>query len=329
MTERTDACGQVHAMLSASGASRWLKCTPSPRMEELCPPQPQSSYAAEGVRAHTVAAACARKLLKLPTPAGEPFEADLVDADLEQMLEHGRNYAKLIKSRARNATEIGLEARVDFSEWAPSGFGTCDCYIVKRNQLEVIDYKYGRGVPVSAVGNSQMRLYALGLLARYPRATRIRTMIVQPRICEEPSVEEISAKELLAWAELWVRPQAELAYRGEGDFSPSHETCRWCGAKDRCWARKAMNIALLDTELVTVADAAMALKFARDRKSWEEDLKALVTNALLAGEEVLGWKLVEGRKEGSLLLVPESDRRPAHKTEGTVLAAFNEDEGAN
>lgn len=57
---------------------------------------------------------------------------------------------------------VEVEKRVDFSDYVPEGFGTADCIMIQGNTLFVIDFKYGKGVPVSAEENPQMMLYALG-----------------------------------------------------------------------------------------------------------------------------------------------------------------------
>ncbi len=195
-----------------------------------------------------------------------------------------------------------MEVRVDFSDWVPEGFGTCDCLIISDGVLEVIDFKYGKGVRVEAEGNSQMLLYALGAVALYGDLfdfDTIRTTIFQPRISEEPSTDEFHIKDLLVWGDNYVRPQALLADAGGGDYMPSEEACRWCRGKEQCKARAEKNLALFDeapdVNLLNVDEAASILEKAKDLKAWLNDLEALVFATLSEGSPVKDWKLVEGR----------------------------------
>lgn len=300
-----------HALLSASGSSRWLECTPSARLE-LQFPKKSSSYADEGTAAHELCELAARYWL------GELSEEDYEDklaglakgkyynAEMQECaVEYGRFISETVKARRDECPDAIVELevkRLDFSEWVPEGFGTGDCIIVADDLLEVIDFKYGKGVRVEAEGNSQMRLYALGAIKLYGELydiRRVRMSIIQPRINREPSTDEISIAELLDWAENYVRPKAELAFAGEGDFKPGEKTCKFCRAKEQCKARYEKNLALFDetpdTLLITPDEAGAVLEKASDIKAWLSDLENLVMTKLFEGEPVKGWKLVEGR----------------------------------
>ena len=53
--------------------------------------------------------------------------------------------------------------------------GTGDLVLVTDDVLEVMDFKFGQGIPVSAVDNPQMRLYALGALNQFGCLYEINT----------------------------------------------------------------------------------------------------------------------------------------------------------
>lgn len=300
-----------HALLSASGSSRWLECTPSAHLE-LQFPKKSSSYADEGTAAHELCELAARYWL------GEISEADYENklADLSkseyynaEMQECAVDYGRFISETVKNTRAVCPDAIVelevkslDFSDWAPEGFGTGDCIIVADDLLEVIDFKYGKGVRVEAENNPQMRLYALGAIKLYGELydiKRIRMSIIQPRINREPSTSEITVEELLDWAENYVKPRAALAFAGEGEFKPSEKTCKFCRAKEQCKARYEQNLKLFDeapdTLLITADEAGTILEKAADIKAWLKDLENLVMGKLFEGEPVEGWKLVEGR----------------------------------
>lgn len=299
-----------HALLSASGAHRWLECTPSAQLE-LQFPQSTSEYAEEGTAAHELCELTARYWL------GEISEAEYENQRDElakgkyynaEMQECANDYAKFVAEKTVAARETcedaftALEVRVDFSKYVKDGFGTGDCIIVSDNVLEIIDFKYGKGVRVEAAGNPQMKLYALGAYLEYNTLfdiDSVRMTIFQPRLSGVQSSDEITVKELLEWAEKYVKPRAKLAYKGEGEFAPSEEVCKFCRAKAQCKARADKNLKLFDEApdvlLLTPEDAGKILEQAGDIQSWLADLESLVSSTLLAGQPVEGWKMVEGR----------------------------------
>lgn len=299
-----------HALLSASGAHRWLACTPSARLEMQFPPS-TSTYAEEGTVAHAVAELTARYFLgELDEVAYENAIADFEANEYynEEMRECATAYAEFVLQRFNEAKEtcedptVILETRLDFSKWVPGGFGTGDCVIIAEPVLDVIDFKYGKGNRVEAENNPQMQLYGLGAITEYGDLYNIETIrmtIFQPRLSGMMDSSEKSVKELLTWAQKVVKPRARLADKGEGEFAPSEETCKFCRAKEQCRARTEMNLKLFDESpdplLISLEEAGEILSKAGDIEAWLKDLRELVTKALTSGEPVAGWKMVEGR----------------------------------
>jgi len=306
-----------HALLSASGSSRWLECTPSARLE-LQFPKKSSSYADEGTAAHELSELAAWRSLGEITPRvyknrlakleqGKYFNTEM----LECAEDYGHFISDTVEATRANCPDaiVDLEAKgLDFSDWALEGFGTADCIIVADDLLEVIDFKYGKGVRVDAENNSQMKLYALGAIKRYGdlyNIKRVKVTIIQPRINNEPSTAEMTLDELMDWAENYVKPRAALAFAGEGEFCPSEDACKFCRAKEQCKARTDKNLALFDDApdslLITLEEAATILEKAGDITAWLKDLESLVMKALFEGKPVDGWKLVEGRSNRKYL----------------------------
>jgi len=303
--------GRKHALLSASGAGRWLECTPSARLEEQFQ-KTSSFYADEGTAAHDLAELAARHWLgEIPEKTYENKLAKFVKNEyynaemLECAIDYGKYISETVEATRQDCADAFVELEVtglDFSEWAPEGFGTGDCIIVADDLLEIIDFKYGKGVRVDATNNAQMRLYALGAVKRYGDLydiKRVRVSIIQPRITTAPSTEELTLAELIDWAENYVKPRAALAYAGEGEFNPSDETCKFCRAKAECRARAEKNLKLFDDApdllLVTPDEAGEILEKAADIRAWLTDLEGMVMTALFGNAAVKGWKLVEGR----------------------------------
>lgn len=301
----------AHALLSASGAKRWLACTPSARLEaEL--PESTSVFAEEGSLAHELAEAYLRKALgkikasefnKLLKPiyAHKLYSKDMDDYVGIYVDEVIR---RLNEARAECSedAEVFVEQRLDFSKWVPEGFGTGDAIIIAGGIIEVVDLKYGKGVPVSAEDNPQMRLYGLGAYDEYDclyDIQTVRTTIVQPRL-DSISTEELSASDLVKWAEDEVKPRADLAFEGKGEFCAG-DHCGFCKIKATCRARAEANLALeayVDRSgpELTSEEIGEILFRADELQKWAKDVQAFALDqAEKHGIRYPGWKLVEGR----------------------------------
>ncbi len=232
MGKTTDHGSRAHALLSASSAHRWLNCPPSAVAAELYPRE-TSEYAAEGTQAHEVAeqVARARVVERLPYPSPSTAYVDVP----AEMVDHAVGYADYILEQVRSDDAfVLLEQRVDVSPWVPGGFGTCDCVVLQGDTMDVIDYKYGKGVTVDAAGNEQLSLYGLGALNDFGIAydvVTVRLHIYQPRL-HNVSVWALSAADLLAWGEQ-VKTVAALVARGEGDYRAG-DWCKFCPHAGRC-----------------------------------------------------------------------------------------------
>lgn len=298
----------AHALLSASSAHRWLVCTAAPKLEATFP-DTTSEYAREGTLAHEI---CELKLTKYVTAMAKGTYTKKLNAlkkhELYQpeMLETSEAYMDYIKSVALSyptAPAIAIERRVNFSDYAPDGFGTADCLLLAGDVLHVIDYKHGKGVVVDATENPQMKLYALGAMHDYAMLYQFKTAkmaIVQPRV-GNISEFEMSADALLDWGETVVKPKAQKALSDGGEFNPG-EHCRFCRAKYACRARSEhfasfaeLAQARADPRLLTLDELGALLHDARMLKKWAEDLEEYALAECLEGRAVPGWKAVEGR----------------------------------
>lgn len=300
----------VHAKLSASGAHRWINCPGSVRLEEDFP-DTTSSYAREGTLAHALAEAKLKKYFikgygkKAYDKEVEPIKSDeLYDKSMENYTDV---YFDEIKTRALSYKErpfVAIEERVDFSNWVPEGFGTCDCLMIYGDTMTVIDLKYGKGVEVDPEDNPQLMLYALGACAGYGFLFNIKKVtlcIVQPRIDNIKSWD-ISADDLVAFGER-IKPIAKDAYNGSDKLCQG-EHCRFCKAKSRCPERakemfKSVEslkpIMDSDIKLISNEDISRYLKESIGLIDWINDLEEEALASILKGEEIPGYKAVEGR----------------------------------
>lgn len=287
----------AHAILSASASSRWLHCTPSARLERKFP-DTSSPYALEGSRAHERAEYFLNRFLK----TGDSNVLIREDVEMNDAVQVYVNICVEKINEARTASpdaQIKVEQRLDFSRWVPEGFGTGDMVMVSDKYFEIIDLKYGKGVPVSAVNNSQMRLYALGMYEAFGYlygADEVRMTIVQPRL-DSVSTETISVDDLLAWG-AEVKKKAKVAFKGEGDFCAGNH-CRFCKARNTCRAHaeyelKNVKEALQTAELEDFEISDILLR-AKGIKTWLDGLESYALGKALDGYEWPGMKLVEGR----------------------------------
>ena len=292
----------AHALLSASSSHRWLHCPPSARLGENYEDK-SSVFAAEGTDAHAL---CEYKLQKaLGLKAENPTE-NLTWYN-EEMEECANGYAtyvmQLFSEAKKNCTDpvVLIEQKLDYSKYVQDGFGTGDCIIIADGTLNIVDYKHGRGVEVSAVNNPQMKLYALGALGIFDSIYDIDTVtmtIYQPRIANI-STYTITANELLDWAEDILKPAAELAFKGDGEFSCG-EWCRFCKAKADCRERANANLELAkydfqEPPLLSDDEVEVILGKLDAFISWANDIKDYAFKKALEGKQWTDWKLVEGR----------------------------------
>ncbi|MFD2446412.1 DUF2800 domain-containing protein [Bacillus sp. CGMCC 1.16607] len=321
---------RAHALLSASASSRWLNCTPSVRLEEQFPDS-TSEYAQEGTLAHEIAELKLRKHFTEPM-AQKTFTTRLNkmkkhELYQDEMLKHTDTYLEYLQGitlSLSSAPYVAVEKRIDYSAYAPEGFGTVDCLIIGGDTLYVTDFKYGKGVAVSAYNNPQMKLYAIGAYLAYSFLYPIKQIylaIIQPRL---NSISEftLTVDELLAWGES-IKPIAQKAFNGEGDFVPG-EHCKFCRAKAQCRARAEEFSALADfvslkPPLLTNEEVGQMLEKGQHVESWIKALKEYALAESLKGNEIVGWKAVEGR--GSRTFV-DIDKAFTHLKESGIDEAL-------
>ena len=332
----------LHAVLGASSAHRWLICTPSARLCEKLTSRfgsESSPYAAEGTKAHALAemkvrlayykadGMTAAKHSRMPPEQQEAYlginefrfkalrnELGDIPKDMEQATD---SYCDIVMEKYLSAKEadpgaqLYLEQRLDYSAWVPSGFGTGDCIIVSDSLLEVCDYKHGKGIPVDAVGNPQLRLYGLGAMERFGRLydfQSVRMTIIQPRL-DSVSEETLTCKDLTSWAAEEVVEKAKQAWTGSGEFVPG-EHCRFCAAKAVCSARVAQAMRMFQygleaPGLIPDEQIPSILGMLNDAEAWIKDIRAYAENQALHGQVWPGWKLVHGKKPNRQWADPE------------------------
>ena len=296
----------AHALLSASSSKRWLTCTPSARLEATLPEPKRASngfdFSQEGTTAHSLAEIKLRhhynqistedfqreyEIIK-----GTPYFNDDFEANVD-------NYVLYVRSQIGEGDTPLFEQRVDFSDWVPDGFGTADVVILSKHKIRVVDLKFGRGIPVDAKDNTQLRLYALGAYSKFkeefPEIKEVEYTIHQPRL-DSISTDGTSINKLLDWSNYFVKSKAKKAWAGSGEFLPG-EHCQFCRAKAQCRARSDFNNEIAKLEFRAPAllnDEEIDLVYSRagSLTTWANDVLAFVTERAVKENVVpKGYKL--------------------------------------
>lgn len=308
MSEQLDHTSRAHALLSPSGSHRWMNCTPSARLEE---PLPDSTSAAaeEGTVAHELAEYALSKYLageymplldELPAPK-EISENKYYSSEMDKYVTDYICYVCDIFEMCGDA-EMHIERKFDLTSYVPECFGSCDCAIEGNNVLNIIDLKYGKGVQVEAKDNTQLMMYALGVLRslspkRQAEIETIKMHIAQVRLGNY-EVFEMSARDLTHWGIHVLRPTAEKAFAGHGETKVGSH-CKFCKFKPQCRAQRDALVNEFEThgetKALTLDEIGDILSKADMFTDWLSSVKSHAMAEALSGKTVKGWKLVEGR----------------------------------
>lgn len=312
-----------HALLGPSGSHRWMNCTPSARLEEHCEDK-CSDFAEEGSCAHAL---CEEKLHRLlgneDAASSAYYEQITCNRDkwyCTEMESCTDEYVSIVWNKYQEALKttsdalLFIERQLSFEQWIPQSFGTADAIIIADGLMEVIDFKYGRGVEVSAVENTQMMIYALGAIAEFEDMYNIRDCrmtIIQPRMANTSEYEQ-SVEDLTEWSKKVLMPAAALAWKGKGE-QKAGEWCRFCKIKATC--SKLANQALAAytqhevKELINDADYPKILSLIPAIKAWCSAVEDYATAKAIDGTTYDGFKLVEGRSVRVITDKPEMEQR--------------------
>ena len=293
-----------HARFGPSSAERNIRCPPSLLLgEEVGPEDTSSDYSREGTEAHSLCEYLLRTALgeEMDDPRpGLRYYCEEMQGCAEGYRDTILEIFETLRQSCRDPA-IFVEQQVSLEEYVEGCFGTSDCIIIGNNHMYVCDYKHGKGVPVHAEENSQLKCYGLGAYLAFGALydiSEITLVIYQPRISNF-SQWSLSPEALLIWAETVLRPAGEMALHGEGDFS-SGPWCRFCKAKAVCRKRAEENLALARYDFARPSsleddEVNVILERVDSLISWANDVKEYALKRALSGYAWDNWKLVEGR----------------------------------
>ena len=294
---------RAHSSLPPSAAKMWIACNPSAKKNAEAPEQ-TSSYAQEGTDAHTVCEEGLKRSLGIET---EDSRENLEYYD-QEMQDHADEYVAFVNEilSRMEAPYVMIEQRLDLSEYAPGCFGTGDCVAIGGHELQIVDFKYGKGIPVSAGSdekglNPQLACYALGAVSAFDMLYDIETVsmsIFQPRL-NIAETYTVTKDALVSWGKNVLSPAANRAIKGEGEFVAG-DHCTFCKFKAQCRKRAEYNLELAKydfekPENLDDSEIEEILGRVDDLVTWASDIKAFALSEALSGKVWTDYKLVEGR----------------------------------
>ena len=308
----------THYRLGPSGAHRWLECPASLRLSEGVPESGPSFYAEEGTVAHAIGERCLRDGDDPIDFGAETFQIEdrlypVTDEMINAVSVYTDHCFKVFRSDPD--AEMLVEHKFMLPKLHPELGGTSDCgiYLPKTKTLHVVDYKHGKGVPVSPILNKQLMIYALGVMDHFKfTAGDVILTIVQPRTQEPHPVKSYStsAESLIRWARQDLKPKLQVIDNPTEPVAGDH--CRFCRAKPLCPALrdKALEVAQVefaetgppldsasfpDPETLTDAELIQAMKFLDLLEPWIKSVGAYMLNKAEQGHQWPGFKLVKKR----------------------------------
>ena len=323
MKHKDERSDQKHSVYGPSGSKRWMNCPASIQMENEMekPPEVYNFPAEEGTAAHELGEYCLTNEVQASDCIGKVFNEFEVD---QEMANQTQKYIDYVDGQCTWDSTLGIEMRVHMMHIEETMFGTADAVIFSPDSIEVIDLKYGRGIVVEADNNSQLMLYAIGVLAylysvkdiTYSPDQQVQLTIVQPRAPHKDGpirTYTVTVSQLKDFQRL-VKRAVELSKEEMPPFGPSENGCRWCRAAPVCTEYAKYNLEqlqldfadfatpkrefgqkLIDIKSMDDTQVGNILTHTKAITTWLKTLADYAVAELTRGKPVPGFKLVYGR----------------------------------
>jgi hypothetical protein len=304
----------AHSPFGPSSSERWLNCPGSVLLTQHMP-DPESWFAAEGTAAHTVSDWCRRQNKRADSFIGQVLKVGEYEFTVDEEMAAGVD--QFVSAVEQTPGVPFYETRVHYEKWVPGGFGTLDDGRLQERTARVTDFKYGKGVQVFALDNSQLKLYGAGLYHDYgwlwPNLDTFVLGIQQPRL-DHVDEFEIKLGPLIEWMRYEVQPAAERAAL-PGAPIKAGKHCQFCPAKRVCKVRADFVLQTVAGEfgdldaptnlaLLTNDEVAKILPNLDIVRKWCSDVEAHALAERMRGNKVGDWKIGEGRSNRAYSVPP-------------------------
>jgi hypothetical protein len=284
-------------IVGGSTAKRVIACPGSVALSATMPPKPSSKYADEGTLLHDAIAQVLGKDVSPESLLGMTYQ----DQSLTQELIDNKLHVALDLLGVVDPNlemEYAVETEVNFGDFLPDVFGSCDLLGRIGNKAIVLDWKFGDGVAVDVEENEQLLFYAAAAMRTpsvswvFEGVTEIECVIIQPPTLKRwvTTVERVKQFE---------QQLVKAVVISQKKWPPiiTGEHCRWCVAKPICPEMTGAVDRALDLQLASL-DANKIGAYLTNCDLLEQyinDLRALAHQMLENDKPVPGWKLVNKR----------------------------------
>lgn len=299
---------KVHSKLGASSTERWFNCPASVELCELAPKRQDTAYSLEGTNAHALMEFSMNKAPAVRYYIGREKEHGLNFKVTEEMADHIQNFIDRVRWQFHQlpGAVMHVEKKFHLKHIHPDLFGTADVVIVQPfGKILVIDLKYGAGVPVDPIENTQLLYYGLG--ASYGEDYGSITLVIaQPRIEGGEWQEWETTPEYMTEFSKVLKQKALATQKKSPPFQEG-DWCRWCNAAGICpqLAKKSLvaaqtdfteeNAKLPEVTKLTDEQVVRVIEFEKTIAAWIGAVKEAAFLRLMSGEKIDGLKLVRGK----------------------------------
>jgi hypothetical protein len=284
-------------IVGGSTAKRVIACPGSVALSATMPPKPSSKYADEGTLLHDAIAQVLGKDVSPESLLGMTYQDQLLTQELiDNKIHVALDLLGVVDPNLE--MEYAVETEVNFGDFLPDVFGSCDLLGRIGNKAIVLDWKFGDGVAVGVEENEQLLFYAAAAMRTpsvswvFEGVTEIECVIIQP-----PTLRRwVTTVERVKQFEQQLAQAVQKSAKTDAPIMTG-EHCRWCAAKPICPKMTGAVDRALDLQLKSLdADKIGGYLANCDLlEQWITDLRALAHQMLEADVPVPGWKLVNKR----------------------------------